>query len=91
MTPQDIADLVARITPDMHAGLRRAVELGRQPDGTQLSQEQRADMLQVLIAWEQRHLPEDERSGYLPQKNCSIAKVGASPKPTVGIYTPPKQ
>ena len=92
MTFQNLSDLVDKITPDMHADMRRAIELGRFPDGRRLSQEQREGMMQALIAWEQRHLPEEERSGYLGQKNCSSAKSEASkPKPAVGIYTPPKQ
>lgn len=93
MTIQSLSDLVAKITPEMHADLRRAIELGRFPDGNRLTKEQREGMLQTLIAWEQKHLPEEERSGYLGQKNCSSAKAKAQSetKPTVGIYTPVKQ
>lgn len=51
--------------------LRRAVEIGRWPNGDQVEQEQRVLCLQALIAWEQTNLPEEERSGYMPGAACA--------------------
>ena len=58
-------DALAHMTPEVCANLRRAVELGRWPDGRALSTEQKELCLQAVIAWEAKHLPEEERMGYV--------------------------
>lgn len=89
MALNSFEELLDRITPEMHEGLRRAIELGKLPDGRVLDAEQKADMLRTLIAWEARHLPEHQRSGYLPTKNCSDARKEPAVKPgAVGYFDP---
>ena len=61
----DFQRLIANITPEIYASLKRAVEIGRWPDGRRLSDEQRELSLQAVIAWEMQHLPETERTGYI--------------------------
>ncbi|PKM23156.1 MAG: DUF1315 domain-containing protein [Gammaproteobacteria bacterium HGW-Gammaproteobacteria-14] len=56
---------------DVYDGLRRAVELGRWPDGRALTAEQRQTSLQAIIAWERIHLPEQERTGYIEKPGCA--------------------
>lgn len=90
MSVNSFEELLDRITPDMHANLRRAIELGKLPDGRVLDAEQKADLLRTLIAWENRNLPEEARSGYLPAKNCSESKKTVTPAGTVGYFDPRK-
>lgn len=61
----DFQQLIANITPEIHAGLRRAVELGRWPDGRRLSEEQRELCMEALIVYEAGALEETERVGYI--------------------------
>lgn len=65
MFPIDIDQLLRLVTPEVHAGLRRAVELGKWHDGTPLTREQRELCLQALIAYESRRLAPEERVGYI--------------------------
>lgn len=57
--------LVAAMSPELHASLKTAVELGRWPNGDRLSPEQREHCLQAIIAWDEANLPEHERVGYI--------------------------
>ncbi|MEE4110680.1 MAG: DUF1315 family protein [Halieaceae bacterium] len=61
----DYEQLIASLTPDVVARLRRGIETGRWPDGRALTPAQREHSLAAIIAWEQRHLPEEERTGYI--------------------------
>ena len=58
-------EYVDSLTPDMIDRLRRGVETGRWPDGRALTPEQREHSLQAVIAWEESHLPEEQRVGYI--------------------------
>ena len=61
----DYLQLIESMSPAVYRRLVRAVELGKWPDGKALNSEQRENALQAIIAWGQRHLPEEERVGYL--------------------------
>lgn len=61
----DYQQMIETMTPELYRSLRRAVELGKWPDGRQLSAEQKQHAMQAVIAWGQRHLPESERVGYI--------------------------
>jgi uncharacterized protein YeaC (DUF1315 family) len=61
----DYKQLIATMTPEMYRRLRLAVELGKWPDGQVLTPEQRENALQAVIAWGERHLPEEQRVGYI--------------------------
>lgn len=63
--PQNFEDLIARITPELHQQLRTAVELGKWENGERLSAEQRGQCMELIIAWEHRHLPETERVAWI--------------------------
>lgn len=60
--------LLDSIDPSIYQNLKRAIELGKWPDGRALSKEQRELCLQAVIAYEVKHLPEDQRTGYIPPK-----------------------
>ena len=61
----DYQQLINAMTPDLYRRLRRAVEVGKWPDGQALTPEQRESALQAVIAWGEKHLPEEERVGYI--------------------------
>jgi len=70
--------LIAAMTPDMHRSLRRAVELGKWPNGERLSDEQRGICLRAVIAYDQQ-LPEHERTGYIDRTRPDGTQHGEDP------------
>lgn len=63
--------LVDSMSREVWENMRRAVELGKWPDGRVLSAEQRALSLQAVLAWEARNqVPERERTGHVPRPDC---------------------
>lgn len=67
-------DLISNITPEIYQNLKRAIELGKWADGSVLSQEQKEDSLQAVIAYELENVTEDERLGYIAQGCKSSSK-----------------
>ena len=67
----DFHSVVGQLTPEIYAGMKRAVETGRWPDGRPVSEAQRAICMEAVISWEAKHLPESERTGYIERKTCS--------------------
>ena len=66
----DIKDILAAMTPEVVAHLKRAIETGRWDNGTPLTPEQKEQSLQSLIAYEHHHqLPESQRIGYIDKSN----------------------
>ena len=59
---------IETMSPEIYQSLLRAVELGKWPDGNVLTSEQRANALQAIIAWGERHLAERDRVGYIEKK-----------------------
>lgn len=57
--------MIEAMTPEIYQSLKRAVELGRWPDGRPVTREQREHAMQAIIAWGERHLEEAERVGYI--------------------------
>jgi len=43
------------MTLEVRSNLSKAVEIGRWPDGTKLSDEQRKNSMQAIIAWDSVH------------------------------------
>lgn len=58
-------DLVEQITPELYTTFKRALEVGKWPDGSEMTQEQRTHCLDAVIAYDQLHLAEEERVGYI--------------------------
>lgn len=63
-----LAELLDNITPDIYQNLKRSVELGKWPNGDKLTVEQKQLCLQAMIAYEQKNLPEQQRTGYIETK-----------------------
>ena len=61
----DFEQLINNITPEIHTALRRAVEVGKWPDGRALTEEQKALCMEAVISYEHRFVEESERVGYI--------------------------
>lgn len=48
----DLKQIISTMTPEIRDNMARAVEIGRWPDGTRLTDEQRSNTLQAVIAWD---------------------------------------
>ena len=48
--------------------LKRAVEIGKWPDGKPLTAEQRQLCMEAMIVYEHKNLPPEEHTGYIPPK-----------------------
>jgi hypothetical protein len=67
-----LEELIANLTPEMHQQLKRAIELGKWPDGRKLTAEDKEVCMQAVISYEMKHLPEDQRVGFIDEgsKGC---------------------
>jgi len=63
----NIKQLLDSITPDIYQRLKRAVEIGKWPDGSVLTDEQKALSMQAVIAYE-ASFPDDQKTGFVPLK-----------------------
>ncbi|ROQ20013.1 hypothetical protein EDC38_0606 [Marinimicrobium koreense] len=61
-------DLLNSLTPEVYENLKRAVELGKWPDGRVVTPEQRQHCMEAVIAYEHKHLPPEQHTGYIPPK-----------------------
>ncbi len=61
----DFDDMIRTITPEVYENLKRAVELGKWPDGKLLTKEQLEMSMQAIIAYDHQNLNEQERVGYI--------------------------
>lgn len=80
----DFQQLIDSITPEIYERLQRAVETGRWPNGETLTQEQREYSIQAVIAYDLKHKPAHERTGYIPAKphtHCGGNGEIAEPRP----------
>ncbi len=69
----DYQQLLKSITPDIYASLKRAVELGKWPNGDRLTPAQRESCMQAVIAYDLQHKPQQQRVGYIhtsPHEHC---------------------
>jgi uncharacterized protein YeaC (DUF1315 family) len=61
----DFDKLINNITPEIYQNLQRAIEIGKWPDGTPLTQEQKELSMQAVIAYDNKFVSEQERVGYI--------------------------
>ncbi len=61
----DYQTLIDSMSSEIYQNLKRALEIGRWPDGRPLSAEQRATVMEAQISWGERHLPEEQRVGFI--------------------------
>lgn len=65
MNENTIEKMLAALTPEIVAAMKLAIEISKWPDGRRITPEQRATCMQAIIAWEFKHLPENQRTGYI--------------------------
>ena len=63
----NIKQLIDSITPDIYQRLKQAVEIGKWPDGSALTDEQKALSMQAVIAYEES-FPAAQKTGFVPSK-----------------------
>lgn len=61
----DYQQLIENMSPEIFQSLRRSVEVGKWPDGKPLTPEQRENAMQAIIAWGEKHLPHQQRVGFI--------------------------
>lgn len=61
----DFEDMIQSITPEVYENLKRAVELGKWPNGTLLTKEQLELSMQAIIAYDHEHHTDEQRVGYI--------------------------
>ncbi|MDO6562587.1 DUF1315 family protein [Amphritea sp. 1_MG-2023] len=71
--------MIETMTPAVYQSLKRAVELGKWPNGDRLSPEQRQTSLRAVIAYDQTKLPEHERTGYINRTKQDGSQHGSDP------------
>lgn len=72
--------MIEAMTPDIYQSLKRAVELGKWPNGQSLTSEQRETSLRAVIAYEhRRNMPESERVGYIDRTRPDGKQHGSDP------------
>ena len=72
-------DAARQLDPEIYERFKRALELGKWPDGRPLTHEQKELCLQTIIVYEDEHnVPEHERTGYIDKskKNKGQDKGG---------------
>lgn len=67
----DFEKLIDNLDPAIYASLKRALEIGKWPDGRALSAEQRALCMDAVIAYDHRRKPEDQRVGFIDKGSKS--------------------
>ena len=68
----DLKQLLDSITPEVYESLKRAIEVGKWPDGRVLIGGQKELCIQAVIAYDERK-PADQRTGYVPPKTIACA------------------
>jgi len=56
----NVLDLVENMSEDMYLRLKHCAETGRWPEGTVVDQAQRDSALQIVMAYQAKHLNSDE-------------------------------
>lgn len=75
-------DLIKSITPEIYENLKRAVELGKWPDGNKLTEQQRDSCMQAIIAWETKNITDPtQHTGYVPPKESPSESPGKATEP----------
>ena len=57
--------MIDTMSPEIYQSHRQALELGKWPDGRALSAQQKEETMQAVIAWGEKHLPPEQRIGYI--------------------------
>ena len=67
--------LISNITPDIYAALKRGLEIGKWPSGILLTSEQKSLVMEALISYEQLHVAEQDRVGFIDRGSKKEGEV----------------
>ena len=68
----DLRQLLDSITPQVYESLKRAIEVGKWPDGRALLDGQKELCIQAVIAYDESR-PAEQRTGYVPPKRLPVS------------------
>lgn len=70
-------ELLNNLNPQIIGSLKRAIELGKWPNGLAVTAEQRRLCAEAVATWERRKLPPEAQVGHVPPKEtpCSDKPV----------------
>lgn len=86
----DFMNMINSIDQDTYASLKQALELGKWDNGISLTREQKEMTMMAIIAWEQKNLPEEERSGYLGGQQCGSKSKQQQAEVNSSMFAPAK-
>lgn len=69
--------VIQSVTPEIYNNMQNAVATGKWPNGVALTEEQKTDCLQIIIAYDEKYKSEEDRTGYLPEKPKGSPKRSA--------------
>tara|TARA_B100000745_G_scaffold105667_1_gene67571 strand:+ start:246 stop:524 length:279 start_codon:yes stop_codon:yes gene_type:complete len=69
-----IRQMVASMEHSTYLQLKQAVELGKWPDGTQLSESQRAHSLQLVLAYDNQHASQNDDEPFRIKADGSLTQ-----------------
>ena len=64
---QEFIEKVQSLDAESYQAIKRALELGKWPNEERLTPEQQEVCMQAVIGYEAKHLPENERTGFMGQ------------------------
>jgi uncharacterized protein YeaC (DUF1315 family) len=77
--------MIRQVSPDIYENLKEAVELGRWPDGSRLTEQQKKDSMELVLGYNLMHFEEKDRIGYIdkscPSKERDICETNAQAEP----------
>lgn len=73
--------MIRDMSPEVYQSLKRALELGKWPDGRVLSRAQREETMQAVIAWDAIHQAGGQRIGAI-DKGSKAGNSCDSPEET---------
>lgn len=77
--PESVNELIENLTPEIFSKLKQAVELRKWADGSMLTTEQLESALQLVILYEAKWLPEEQRTGAPLNSSCQQQEEEARP------------
>ncbi|MFO7786759.1 DUF1315 family protein [Vreelandella utahensis] len=70
-------ELIRQLDPRIYQRLRESLQLGKWPDGTPLSEEQKRICMEAIIWYENEHgIPEEERTGTIERPDSGKGDGG---------------
>jgi len=70
---QSVDELLQILNPQIVGSLKRAIELGKWPNGVTLTADQKSLCGEAVAYWELRHMAPESRVGYVPPKATPCA------------------